>query len=128
MLKITTTQETHKALPGSCFRGKRWLLLLLIAVFSLSEVVAQTPAAHGKVTDDKGAPLPGVSILIKGSATGRVTDSLGRYRIPVPDNKTVLVFSFLGFVKQEVPAKTGTSLDIRLIPDARSLNSVVVVG
>ena len=128
MLKITTTQETRNALPGCCLSSKRWLMVLFVAVFSLSDVMAQSPAAHGKVTDDKGAPLPGVNIIIKGTATGRVTDSLGSYSIPIPDSKTVLIFSFIGFVKQEVPAKTNTSLDIRLIPDARSLNSVVVVG
>ena len=82
----------------------------------------------GKVTDDKGVTLPGVSVVIKGSTQGTTTDSDGSFRISVPSGSSILVFSFVGYIKQEIPVGSKTSLTVALSPDDQTLNEVVVVG
>lgn len=82
----------------------------------------------GTIKDDAGAPLPGVNILEKGTTNGTTTDVNGFYRLQVNDANSVLVFSFIGYVTQEVSVGGKTSLDITLQPDVTSLEEVVVVG
>lgn len=82
----------------------------------------------GVVTDDKGLPLPGVSILVKGTKTGAVTGVNGAYSISLPDTTGTLVFSFIGFEPQEVNVGGRNTINISLVPVANSLNEVVVVG
>jgi len=83
---------------------------------------------RGKVTEEGGAPLPGVSILIKGTSTGTTSDANGVYSITVADSKAILVFSYVGFVRQEVSAGTNSVLDVKMVTDAQALNEIVVVG
>jgi TonB-linked SusC/RagA family outer membrane protein len=83
----------------------------------------------GKVTSqESGDPLPGVNIAIKGTATGTVSDVDGNYRIEAPDGDVTLVFSFIGFVTQEVPVQGRSVIDISLVTDVKSLQEVVVIG
>jgi TonB-linked SusC/RagA family outer membrane protein len=82
----------------------------------------------GSVKDDKGMPLPGVSIAVKGSTNGTTTDANGSYSIAVDDGNAVLVFSFIGFTSQEVVVGTQTEINISLAPDLRMLDEVVVIG
>ncbi|HEY1055658.1 MAG TPA: carboxypeptidase-like regulatory domain-containing protein, partial [Emticicia sp.] len=83
----------------------------------------------GKVTDkDGGEGLPGVSVTIKGTTKGITTDAQGNYSITVPNDKSVLVFSFLGYEKQEITVGNQTTIDIVLGSDLKSLEEVVVVG
>jgi TonB-linked SusC/RagA family outer membrane protein len=83
----------------------------------------------GTVTDgSNGEALPGVSILIKGTTLGTVTDMDGRYRIAVPGSDAVLGFSFLGFESQEISVGPNSEINVRLQPDVRTLSEVVVVG
>ena len=82
----------------------------------------------GKVTDEKGDGMPGVSVVVKGSTQGATTDSEGGYRISAPDAGATLVFSFVGYLKQEVVIGNRTGLSITLIPDDLTLSEVVVVG
>ncbi|GAB3941635.1 TonB-dependent receptor [Spirosoma harenae] len=82
----------------------------------------------GRVTDDKGVTLPGVSVVIKGSTQGTNTDSNGSFKITVPNGNTVLVFSFVGYIKQEINVGNQTNLNVSLLPDDQTLNEVVVVG
>lgn len=84
----------------------------------------------GRVSDDQGQPLAGVSIGIVGTALGTVTDGNGNYKLTVPEayaNKS-LSFSYLGFAKQEVPIGGNTTINVKLKADAKALNEVVVVG
>jgi TonB-linked SusC/RagA family outer membrane protein len=83
---------------------------------------------QGKVTDDAGLPLPGVSVKYKGSGTGTVTDVNGTYSLDVPSNDGILVFSFIGFTTREVPISGLTTVNVQLMPERTSLNEVVVVG
>ncbi len=82
----------------------------------------------GKITDEKGLPLPGVNVTIKGKTTGTTSDANGSYRITVTDANAILVFSFIGMESQEVPASKGNNIDIVLKEKNMGLQEVVVVG
>ncbi|WP_232074053.1 TonB-dependent receptor [Spirosoma aureum] len=82
----------------------------------------------GTITDEKGVTLPGVSVLLKGTQRGTVTDGNGAFRLAVPTNSAILVFSFVGYVPQEVAIGNRTSFDIQLALDNKALGEVVVVG
>ena len=85
----------------------------------------------GKVTDNSGNALPGVTVMLKGSKNiGTITDVEGNYRLNVPDGQEdgTLVFSFVGFSPEEVPIKNQTTIDVTLTEDIKSLKEVVVVG
>lgn len=82
----------------------------------------------GIVTDDKNEPLPGVSILLKGTQRGTTTDNEGAFRLMVPDKSAVLVFSFVGYGSQEITVDNRTQLNVSLKPDEKSLKEVVVIG
>ena len=83
---------------------------------------------QGNVSDEKGEKLPGVNVTIKGTTRGTITNSDGYFSIQSSDNQFVLVFSFLGYEKQEIAVTTNTTLNISLKPDLKSLDEVVVVG
>jgi TonB-dependent starch-binding outer membrane protein SusC len=101
-----------------------WPLLLL----ACSLAHAQKNLVNGKVSDlTDGSPLPGVNILIKGSTVGAITDTNGKYSIDVDANGT-LVFSFIGYLTEEVPVNNRTIIDLTLSPDIKTLTEVVVVG
>jgi len=83
----------------------------------------------GIVTDEKGDPLQGVSVLIKGSSFGTNTDKNGQFNITIPDNSTkILVFSFVGMVTQEVNVTNRNNLTIHLKAAPSGLNEVTVIG
>lgn len=82
----------------------------------------------GKVSDSKGQPLPGVSVRLKGTTTGTVTDQSGRFSLNVSDASAVLIFSYMGFDSQEKTVGSQQEFIIVLQESAQSLNDVVVVG
>jgi TonB-linked SusC/RagA family outer membrane protein len=87
-----------------------------------------TKKVQGKITDPSGLPLPGVTVLIKGTTQGTITDANGDYNFPnVPDN-AVLVFSFVGMKTQEIPVKDRPSVNITMEEDAIGIEEVVAVG
>lgn len=82
----------------------------------------------GKVSDEKGETLPGVSVTLKGTSRGATTNVNGEYTISVPDNKAILVFSFVGYNPQEIAVGNQSKIDIILKVDTKALDEVVVVG
>ncbi|MCD9014867.1 vWA domain-containing protein [Parachryseolinea silvisoli] len=101
------------------------LMLLLLPVMAFS----QSRTITGKVTDATNSlPIPGVSVACKGTTTGSISDGSGTYSITVPDNKTILVFSFIGYKTQEVPMGVSNVINVALEVDATALDEVVVVG
>ena len=82
----------------------------------------------GTIIDEKGEKLPGVSISVKGTTRGTTTNSNGEYSISVLDNKATLVFSFVGFLNQEIVVGNRTQINVVLLQDSKSLEEVVVVG
>ncbi|RAV98479.1 TonB-dependent receptor [Pseudochryseolinea flava] len=85
-------------------------------------------AIVGKVTDDTGAGLPGVSVVEKGSTNGTTSDANGDYSISVSNDDATLVFSFIGYQTMEVNVGGRTTIDVSLVPDIQSLAEVVVIG
>lgn len=79
-------------------------------------------------SDEDNLPLPGVTVLIKGTTRGVSTDVDGKFSIDVPDEGAVLVFSFIGFAPQELEVYTDKELSITLKAELTSMNEVVVVG
>jgi TonB-linked SusC/RagA family outer membrane protein len=84
----------------------------------------------GRVTDDQGSPLAGVSVVVKNTTAGATSNAEGNYTVNVPDNTAnpTLIFSYIGFLTQELPLNGRTRLDLSLVADTKSLNEVVVVG
>lgn len=84
---------------------------------------------RGRVADAAtGEGLGGVSILVKGTQRGTTTDGSGNYSLAVPDERAVLVFSYVGYSRQEVTVGSRSVIDVRLSADPTSLSEVVVVG
>jgi TonB-linked SusC/RagA family outer membrane protein len=104
-------------------------LSFLMCLLVLGAAQAQTREVSGVViSGEDNLPLPGVSILLKGSTTGTVTDVDGKFRISVESDQSVLVFSFIGFVTHEMVVGAQSVFDVRLAPDTKSLEEVIVVG
>ena len=82
----------------------------------------------GTVSDETGQGLPGVSVVVKGTSRGTSTDANGQFRLSVPDPKSILVFSYVGYEPQEMAVNNQTTFTISLKTDNKSLNEVVVVG
>lgn len=82
----------------------------------------------GKVTDEKGDGLPGVSVVVKGTQRGTSTNGEGDFQFEIPEEKVTLVFSFVGYKTQEVSVEGQSKLAINLLPDENSLEEVIVVG
>ncbi len=83
----------------------------------------------GKVlSSDNGQPLPGVSVVVKGTQQGAITDVDGRYNLVVPNQESILVFSFVGYLSQEVKVMNQSVINITLNADIKALNEVVVTG
>src|ERR1700744_750685 len=107
-------------LKVSCF-------MFLLCLFALP-VLAQNVVVTGKVTDSKdGSPIPGVSIVAKGSTAGTVTDVNGTFKLSVPSSVTEISVSFVGYNKKDVTL-TGAPLNITLDAASTALNEVLVVG
>jgi TonB-linked SusC/RagA family outer membrane protein len=102
-------------------------LVLVLNLFAVN-LYAQTNVT-GKVSDAKtGTPIPGVNIVIDGTAQGTITDINGQYSIPVPDPSSILVFSFIGYQTQKVSPAGSATVDIVLQEDAVNIDELVVIG
>ena len=96
---------------------------------AIVSIAAQGIAVNGRITSqESGEPLPGVSILIKGTGTGTVSDVSGYYSLTAQDANAILVFSFIGFASQEVSINSRPQIDVALAASIQSLDEVVVVG
>ncbi len=101
--------------------------LMLPPINDLSEVVIEH-TVKGKVTDEKGEGLPGVSIMLKGTQQGTATGESGTFTLKVPDERATLVFSFVGYLSQEVVVGNRATIDISMEADIKALEDLVVVG
>jgi len=88
---------------------------------------SKTMLVVGKITDEKGAPLPGVSVKVKGTSTGATSNEEGNYTITVKED-AVLVFSFIGFTPQEVKVAQRKTINIVMKTQSTGLDEVVVIG
>ena len=113
-----------------------WVSMFLMSgqmnVFANDElsvpVTMQARTVQGIVTDDFGDPLPGVNITIKGTTIGVMTGIDGSYTINVPDENAVLVFSYIGFIRQETVVRNQTVINMTMKEDIQYIEEVVVIG
>lgn len=100
-----------------------------VIIKEVEEVFKQEKTITGTVTsEDAPNGLPGVNVIIKGTTTGTVTDINGEYSINVPDENAILVFTSIGYMKEEVSVGNQEVIDISMLVDITSLEEVVVVG
>lgn len=95
---------------------------------SICASYAQTNVTGTILSAEDSSPLPGVNVLLKGTTHGTITDGDGKYSLSVPDSESVLVFSFVGYVTQELSLGGRTTLDVHLPADAKQLSEVVVTA
>jgi TonB-linked SusC/RagA family outer membrane protein len=95
---------------------------------SLNEVLQTKISISGAVKDVTGEVLIGVNIQVKGTSTGTSTDINGEYRIEVPDGDAVLVFSYIGYLSQEIKVGNNRNITVTLAEDVMLMDEVVVVG
>lgn len=86
-------------------------LVCVFCVAAIPDMFAQQIKVTGKVTDSTNEGMPGVNVQVKGTATGTITDFDGNYSIDVPDSKSTLVFSFIGYVTQQVAGRWKKSIE-----------------
>ncbi|MDR2121321.1 MAG: TonB-dependent receptor [Tannerella sp.] len=103
-------------------------VIILVKKHKLEEIMQQHPVITGTVTDAAGEPLPGVNISVKGTTTGVITDADGKYSLNVTDGRAILVYSFIGYLSQEVTVGDRTKIDVALRESLQALDEVVVVG
>ena len=114
----------HQFNPIRCLHKASWLIALLF--YFTSNAYSQSQLVKGKVSDNNNESLPGVSVKVKATNVGAVTDINGNFTINAPQGST-LVFTYIGFATKEVRV-SGTDLVVKLSESHSQLNEVVVVG
>ena len=105
------------------------LFLICILIAGVQFANAQTKSISGAVTSkEDGTSIPGVSVMVKGTTMGTVTNLDGKFDLSVPNDAKVLVFSFIGMKNLEVEIGTQTNFNISMETDVFSVDEVVVVG
>jgi len=108
-------------------RKTPWVLMLLLCAFS--SVFAQQKQIKGKIVDKKdGQPIPGVSVGIRGKTNNVSTNDKGEFALVADPSTDVLVFSYVGYVRQVVTLSGKSTLEISLAEDTNGLDDVIVVG
>ena len=121
--KLFSNSQVHYAMEGT------HIVLLAEKNEILHGMVSQQQiTVTGTVTDINGEPLPGVSVMIKGTTRGTSTGANGVYDLPVPDDNAILEFSYIGFISQEVVVGNRRTINITLMEDTYRIEEVVVVG
>ena len=124
---VTVQQVLNSLFPDMDIHAQ--ILDNSLIVLLPEELYQQQQRISGTVIDAiTNETLPGVNIVIEGTVTGAVTDIEGKFNIPQPNQNTVLVFSFIGYVTQRVPYAGQQIFNIKLNPDVQALDEVIVVG
>ncbi len=122
----TITEILDKILDRNEIRYQiidRHVVLIPIEVYENERIVT------GRViSSEDGQSLPGANVIIKGTANGTVTDIDGNYSLNVPDDNTILVFSSVGFIQEEIVVGTQSVINVTMSPDIKSLDEIVVIG
>ncbi len=104
------------------------VLLFLVSFLMGSMAFAQNSIQVSGTVQDELGPLPGVSVAIKGTTTGTLTDLDGKFTLNVPNDKAILTFSFLGYVPQSITVGSNKTLNVTMKAEDNSLDEVVVIG
>src|SRR5690606_6332822 len=106
---------------------RKLLFFVMVFIVTISSTMAQKTVT-GTVTDEAGAPLPGVTVFVKGTAIGSVTNIDGVYTLSVPNDAKSLMFSFIGMKTQEVEIGAQTTISVKMEADVIGLEEVVAIG
>jgi TonB-linked SusC/RagA family outer membrane protein len=123
-----TTKRLTLILKFQKTNMRRFLTLVLGMLLLSSQLLAQTRTVTGKVTDENGKPLPNVSVQVKGTNVGTVTDAQGQYSLSVPSNAQAITFSSVGATTKEMTLGKGNTINTTLTSNDASMQEVVVVG
>ncbi len=107
------------------------IFILLLTQFQSLTAVAQqqtNKSISGKVVDGSGIPLPGVTIVAKGTTIGVITDASGNYKFEIPSSIKFLVFSFIGMETQELAINNKTQLNVTMSENSTTLDEVIATG
>ena len=129
-MKLPRRKKTFKGIQISSF------ILFFFSMIMFAEqsyanyevLTNQQITVTGTVNDIDGQPLPGVSVMIKGTTQGTATDSNGAYTLPVQNENATLVFSYIGFITQEMTVGSQRIINITMLEDTRQIEEIVVVG
>ena len=113
-------------LPFLYPKYSRYISFVLL-LFCFSQAIGQSKTVTGKITDETGKPVPGVSIVVKSTTTGTISNAEGAYNLSAPENAT-LVFSSVSYETQEIAINKRSIINVSLLPSSKILNEVVVVG
>ncbi|MCA0230003.1 MAG: TonB-dependent receptor [Bacteroidetes bacterium] len=113
-------------LPFLYPKYSRYISFVLL-LFCFSQAIGQNRTVTGKITDETGKPVPGVSIVVKSTTTGTISNAEGAYNLSAPENAT-LVFSSVSYETQEIAVNKRSIINVSLLPSSKILNEVVVVG
>ncbi|HBE40188.1 MAG TPA: TonB-dependent receptor [Bacteroidales bacterium] len=139
-MKKTNSFGGRSYCPLNKLLSRHILLILLILIMpGIKKVygdgnpeimtLQQQSTVTGTIADSQtGEPMPGVNVLVKGTTFGSITDVNGKYSINVPDQNSILVFSFIGYGSQEIPVSGRSVINVILQSDVLSLEEVVVIG
>ncbi len=126
-LLFATTHAAIASLPGKAIGQPEFILLKEVKRnTSFSKKLQVT--VLGKVSTATGEALPGVTVVLKGTAVGTVTATDGTFSLTIPDDQGILVFSFVGYLTQEEAVNGRSSISVILSEDAKSLQEVVVTA
>src|SRR5690606_17865471 len=108
---------------------RKFLLAGTLLLISLSSTFGQEPVVTGKVVSARdGDELPGVNIRIKNTSRGTITSIDGSYSLSIRGSSDTLVFSFIGFMQKEIVVGNQNVINVRLDPETKELDEVVVTG
>ena len=126
-LSIRNVNEGTKTVTIKFKVMRKLILLFFLSLFIASVNAQEKVSVSGKVIDNTGVELPGVSILEKGTLNGTVTNIDGDFVLET-SNQSTLVFSFIGFVTQEIAVNGQTAFNVQMVEDNVGLEEVVVIG
>ncbi|NLR80237.1 TonB-dependent receptor [Chitinophaga eiseniae] len=118
-----------------CFNGQGLSWKIIKETIVLNRVITPAPAAvpladtlRGRIVDNTGNPVPGATILVKGSKVAAISNADGYYRLPGISGEVTIIVSNIGFQRQEIATGGRSHLDIKIVPEVSMLENVVVVG
>lgn len=130
-INVITSEGTIESVMNQVLRNQPLTFEVVdqVVVVKLvdSRVTDLKAIVRGQVTDSKGVSLPGVTIKAKGTSIGTSTDASGNYSFNFPDD-AILVFSYIGFVAQEIPVNGRSTINVVMVEDSQSLSEVVVTA
>ncbi len=125
---LDVVNELLKESELSCKLVDRNIIIYPKAENSMDSIIQQQKSVSGKITDSSGAPLPGVSVVIKGTTTGVITDMDGKYILVKVLENVVLQFSFVGMKTQEVKVTGKSTINVTMVEETVGIEEVVAIG